>query len=99
MIREEGLLIESYSILLAGREQCGIFKGNLSKTNTVMPWLASMQYLGSPLIHYFMNDLPLYIDSPLDMYADDLTIHVTGKTIEELESKLNIDLKNVPIWC
>ncbi len=33
------------------------------------------------------------------MYADDSTIHVTGKTIEELESKLNIDLKNVQIWC
>ncbi len=40
-----------------------------------------------------MNDLPVYIDSPLDMYADDSTIHVTGKTIEELESKLNIDLQ------
>ncbi len=46
-----------------------------------------------------MNDLPLYINSLLDMYADDSTIHVTGKTIEELESKLNIDLKNVQIWC
>ncbi len=46
-----------------------------------------------------MNDLPLYIDSPLDMYADDSTIHVTGKTIEELESKLNIDLKHLQIWC
>ncbi len=43
--------------------------------------------------------LRLYIDSPLDMYADDSTTHVTGKTIEELESKLNIDLKNVQIWC
>ncbi len=46
-----------------------------------------------------MNDLPLYIDSPHDMYADDSTIHVTGIKIEELESKLNIDLKNVQIWC
>ncbi len=27
------------------------------------------------------------------MYNDGSTIHVTGKTIEELESKLNIDLK------
>ncbi len=47
----------------------------------------------------FMNDLPLYIDNPLDMYADDSTIHVTGNTIEDLESKLNIDFKNVQIWC
>ncbi len=40
-----------------------------------------------------MNDLHLYIDFPLDMYADDSTIHVNGKTLEELESKLNIDFK------
>ncbi len=46
-----------------------------------------------------MNDLLLYIDSPLDMYADASTIHVTGNTIEELESKINIELKNVQIWC
>ncbi len=46
-----------------------------------------------------MNDLPLYIVSTLDMYADDSTIHVTGKTIDEQESKLNIVLKNVQIWC
>ncbi len=31
-----------------------------------------------------MNDLPLYFDSPLNMYADDSTIYVTGKTIELL---------------
>ncbi len=46
-----------------------------------------------------MNDLPLYIDSPLDMYADDSTIHVTENTIEELESKFNINLKKIQIWC
>ncbi len=46
-----------------------------------------------------MNDLPLYIDSSLDMYTDESTIDATGETIEELESKLNIDFKNVQIWC
>ncbi len=58
--------------------------------------------LGPLLFISFMNDLPLYIDSPLDMYADESTIHVTGKTIEELECKLNIDnidLKNAQICC
>ncbi len=74
-------------------------KGNLSKTNTVTHCVPQCSILGPLLLITFMNDLPLYIDSPLDMYADDSTIHVTGKTIEELESKLNIDLKNVQIWC
>ncbi len=40
-----------------------------------------------------MNDLSLYIDFLLDIYVDDSNIHATGKTIEELESKHNIDFK------
>ncbi len=42
-----------------------------------------------------MNDLPLHVVSPLDMYADDTTFSVTGETIEELEIKLKADLTNV----
>ncbi len=69
------------------------------KTNTVTHGVPQYSILGPLLFITFMNDLPLYIDSPLDMYADYSTIHVSGKTIDELESKLNIDLKNVQIWC
>ncbi len=93
------LTINWFKSYLQGREQCVIFKGNFSKTNTVTHGVPQDSILGPLLFVTFMNDLPLYIDSPCDMYADDSTIHVTLKTIEELESKLNIDLKNVQIWC
>ncbi len=66
--------------------------------NTVTHGVPQGSIFGPLLFITFMNDLPVYIDSPLDMYADDSITHVTGKTIEELESKLNIDLKNVPTW-
>ncbi len=69
------------------------------KTNNVTHGVPQGSILGPLLFITFMNDLPLYIDSPLDMYADDSTIHITGKTIEELKCKLNIDLKKVQIWC
>ncbi len=93
------LTINWFKSYLQGREQCVIFKGNFSKTNTVTHGVPQDSILGPLLFVTFMNDLPLYIDSPCDMYADDSTIHVTGKAIEELETKLNIDLKNVQILC
>ncbi len=93
------LTINWFKSYLHGREQCVIFKIYLSKTNTFTNGVPLGSILGPLLFITFMNDLPLYIDCPLDMYSDDSTIHVTGKTIEELESKLNIDLKHVQIWC
>ncbi len=98
-IKYDDLTINWIKSYLQGREQCVIFKGNLSKTKTVTHGVPQGSILGPLLFNTFVNDLPIYIDSPLDMYADDSTIHVTGKTIEELESQLNIDLKNVQIWC
>ncbi len=95
----DDLTINWFKSYLQGTEQCVIFKGNLSKTNTVTHGVPQCNILGPLLFITFMNDLTLYIDSPLAIHADDSTIHVIGKTIEELESKLNIDLKNVQIWC
>ncbi len=46
----DDLTINWLKFYLQGREQCVIFKGNLSKINTYQ-WCASRQYLGSPLIH------------------------------------------------
>ncbi len=95
----DDLTINWFKSYLQDREQYVIFKGNLTQTNTVTYGVPQGSILGPLLFFTFMNDLPLDIESPLDMYADDSTIHVTGKTIEDLESKLNIDLKNVQIWC
>ena len=55
--------------------------------------------LGPLLFIVFMNDMPLYVNSDADMYADDTTINVSSRTIEDLENKLNDDLRNVHNWC
>ncbi len=75
----DDLTINWFKSYLQDREQCVIFKGNLSITNTVAHGVPQGSILGPLLFITFMNDLPLYIDSPLHMYADDSTIHVTGK--------------------
>ncbi len=45
-----------------------------------------------------MNDLPLYVNSDLDMYADDSTLHAAAKTLDELELILN-NVECVSKWC
>ncbi len=46
-----------------------------------------------------MNDLPLHVESELDMYANDTTLCATGKTVEDLDLKLNNDMDCVNGWC
>ncbi len=46
-----------------------------------------------------MNDLPLHVDSSLDMHADYSTLGASGKTIEDLEVKFNSDIAKVNKWC
>ncbi len=56
--------------------------------------------LGPLLFLIFMNDLPLVTkDTCTDMFADDSTIHTNGRTIDELERKLNNDLTKIDTWC
>ena len=93
------LTLKWFKSYLQGREQCVLFKGKLSETKPVTHGVPQGSILGPLLFITFINDLPLHIESPLDMYADDSTIHATGKTVEELETKLNNDLLNVHKWC
>ncbi len=55
--------------------------------------------LGPLLFKRFMNDLPLHVESELDMYTDDSPLCATGKTIEDLDLKLNNDMDCVNYWC
>ena len=45
-----------------------------------------------------MNDLPLHLENQIDMYADDSSIHVCGKSVEEIQENLNIDLQRLHGW-
>ncbi len=38
-----------------------------------------------------MNDLPLHVESELDMYVDDSTLCATGKTVEDLDLKGHVN--------
>ncbi len=84
---------------LQNREQCVQFKGKISDTKPVTHGVRQGSILGPLLFIVFMNDLPLHMDSSLDMYADDSTLGASEKTIEDLEIKLNSDMAKVTKWC
>ncbi len=88
-----------FKLYLQGRHQCVQFKGKMSETRLAPHSVAQGSILEPLLFIIFMNDLPLYVNSDFDMYADDSTLHPAAKTLDELELILNNDVKCVSKWC
>lgn len=56
--------------------------------------------LGPLLFVLFINDLPLYIKNcTTDLYADDSTLHLSGKNVYMLEKEMQNELNSVEVWC
>jgi hypothetical protein len=46
-----------------------------------------------------VNDLPNCVEnSNIRMFADDTTLTASGKSIQQIESKINCDLINIKEW-
>ena len=55
--------------------------------------------LGPPLLTIFMNDLPNTLNnSNITVYADDAAIYCAHSCVDDLQSKLNVDLKAATDW-
>ena len=56
-------------------------------------------FLGPTLFLLFINDLPLHLNHCMaDLYADDNTIHASGKNKPEIEHKLQSDANETEVW-
>ena len=56
--------------------------------------------LGPLLFILYINDFPLYLKNcETDLYADDTTIHASGKNIDVIQKKVQEDLERVEMWC
>ena len=54
--------------------------------------------LGPLLFLVYYNDLPYSINCPVDVYADDSTLTVSGNTVEEIGAQLTEACNNVSSW-
>ncbi len=79
---------------LQGSIQCVQFKSKISDTITLTNGVPQGSILRPLHLIHFMNDLPLHVESELDMYANDSTLCATGKTVEDLDLNNNIDCVN-----
>ena len=95
-----GKTVECFTSYLKERKQMVHFKNNISYPEVVKAGVPQGPILGPLLYILFMNDIPLEIkEGAFEMYADDSTVSVSGKTISEIETKLNTSARQIAMWC
>ena len=90
-----------FSAYLSERKQFVLFKGKPSELSELIKGVPQGSILGPLFFIVFMNDMPMSTRtiSNVDMYADDCTISVCGKNVQEIELKLNNELQEISNWC
>ncbi len=89
-------LLSSY---LANRTQLCSVNGVLSDSKPISCGIPQGSILGPLLFQIYINDLPRSLEySSPRMFADDITLTVSAKSIQEVEGAINHDLANVKRW-
>ena len=89
--------IQSY---LTNRKQCIVNQNIRSSLQIAKSGVPQGSVLGPVLFLLFVNDLPLFIKEVyLDLYADDATVHASGKKQNVIELKLQTGTDDFKNWC
>ena len=88
--------IQSY---LTNRKQCIVNQNIRSSLQIVKSGVPQGSVLGPVLFLLFVNDLPFFIKEVyLDLYADDATVHASGKKQNVIELKLQTGTDDFKNW-
>jgi len=84
---------------LDNRSQTVIFRGTRSKESASPAIGIPQGSIISPLLfNIYLNDLTFYINSNVDMYADDITVYTAHKEPNVIEKSLNNDMTSISTW-
>ena len=92
--------VKWFSSYLGGRSQFVTIKGGKkSSTRTLSYGVPQGSVLAPLLFSLFINDLPTSIHTgEMFLFADDATLSVQGKTMIDIQSKMNNALEEVYLW-
>jgi exonuclease III len=88
-------LIHSY---LTNRQQCVTTSTSTSDLKTLKYGVPQGSVLGPLLFTLYINDLPLYIQADIEMFADDTTIHTSNVNLKQLMPSLQQSANTLMKW-
>ena len=98
---QSSLDFDWFKSYLSDRKQYVNFKGQSSTTKVITDGVPQGSILGPLLFLVFINDLPLHINTQVDLFADDTTLLAATdyNDINELNEKLSLEVSNVQNWA
>ena len=88
-------LIQSF---LSDRQQSVLLHGIQSDFLTQKYGIPQGSILGPLLFSLYINDLPLSVSSPSEMFADDTTLHTSQPDLQSVNTKLQESLNQLVNW-
>ena len=95
-------VIPFFHSYLSDRSQYVCVNGKLSAVGAMQTGVPQGSILGSLLLCIFINDLPLHIQDKTvrnSPFADDSSLDTSGKTLKEIEERLQKSITKVCDWC
>ena len=94
-----GIAHDWFRSYLSHRKQYVKINGSMSSIKDIEHGVPQGSILGPLLFILFINDMPnIFPGAHFILYADDANIIITGKTIKEIEEKINLLIPKLSNW-